>query len=177
MKPKRVFILATIVLILAGVFFWLKFEKTETENFSMNKVEDVATNTVLIEKPQIENNISTSTETPPATTTSLANPASTNCVKQGGELKIQTKEDGSQYGLCYFDDARACEEWAMFRGECPVGGMKTTGYDTQAQKYCAWLGGTTTTESDSMCTFNDGSTCLDSDLYLDACQKGDWPKK
>jgi putative hemolysin len=109
--------------------------------------------------------------------TSLANPASTNCEKQGGTLEIQTKEDGSQYGLCYFDDARACEEWAMLRGDCPVGGVKTTGYETVAQKYCAWLGGRTLSVSDAVCTFNDNSTCLDADLYLDACEKGGWPKK
>jgi putative hemolysin len=106
----------------------------------------------------------------------IANPASTNCLTQGGSLEIQTKEDGSQYGLCYFEDARACEEWAMLRGECPVGGVKTTGYDNLSQKYCAWLGGKTTAEDNSVCTFSDNSTCLNSDLYLDACQKGDWPK-
>lgn len=108
-------------------------------------------------------------------TNKIANPASTNCLSNGGRLEIKTKEDGSQYGLCYFDDARACEEWAMMRGECPIGGVKTTGYDNEAQKYCAWLGGKTTAEENSVCTFNDGSTCLNSDLYLDACQKGDWP--
>ena len=128
-------------------------------------------------KPEIEEPIlvATSTTTATATTTTLANPASTNCVNAGGSLEIQTKEDGSQYGLCYFDDARACEEWSMLRGDCPVGGVKTTGYDTTAQKYCAWLGGRTTTVADAVCTFKDNSSCLAADLYLGACQKGDWP--
>ncbi len=107
----------------------------------------------------------------------IANPASTNCLAKGGSLEIKTKEDGSQYGLCYFDDARACEEWALLRGECPIGGVKTTGYDNLAQKYCAWLGGQTVAEENSVCIFNDNSTCLNSDLYLDVCKKGDWPQK
>ena len=43
------------------------------------------------------------------TQTAIANPASTNCVDKGGQLKIQNKPDGSQYGLCYFEENRACE--------------------------------------------------------------------
>lgn len=111
------------------------------------------------------------------TTTTLANPASVNCATVGGTLEMQTKEDGSQYALCFFDDNRACEEWAMFNGDCPVGGVKTTGYDTTAQKYCAWLGGRTIAKPDAVCTFSDKSTCLAADLYLDACKKGEWAQK
>lgn len=114
-----------------------------------------------------------STKTTEEDTTSIANPASTNCVQQGGKSTIQTKEDGSQYSLCYFDDARACEEWAMFRGECPVGGVKTTGYDTIEQKYCAWVGGKTLAVANATCTFSDNSTCSVVDLYSGACRKGD----
>lgn len=145
-------------------------EKTYSES-EIKLLDDVVSSVIFTEKTQAINSIATSTELD--VTSSIANPASTNCTKQGGELKIQTKEDGSQYGLCYFDDDRACEEWAMLRGDCPVGGMKTTGYDTLAQKYCAWLGGRTTTAADSVCTFNDGSTCLDSDLYLGICESGE----
>lgn len=149
-------------------------EKTYSKE-EIKLLDDVVSSIIFTVTPQAINTITKNAEQ--ATSTSIANPASTNCAKQGGELRIQTKEDGSQYGLCYFDDARACEEWAMMRGDCPVGGMKTTGYDTLAQKYCAWLGGRTTTVADSVCTFKDGSTCLDADLYLGVCQKGDWPKK
>lgn len=101
----------------------------------------------------------------------MANPASINCKKQGGRLVIATKQDGSQYGLCYFDDNRACEEWPMLRGDCPVGGVKTTGYDTEAQKFCAWSGGSTLAVANAICIFKDGSTCLADDFYNDTCQK------
>ncbi len=51
----------------------------------------------------------------------LANPASQNCVTRGGMLRIERRPDGGQFGVCVFTDNYQCEEWAMFRGECPVG--------------------------------------------------------
>ena len=42
------------------------------------------------------------------------------------------RRDGGQYGICFFDDNRQCEEWALLRGDCPVGGLKVTGYITPA---------------------------------------------
>ncbi len=108
-----------------------------------------------------------------STSTTIANPASVNCKDKGGNSVIKTKPDGSQYSLCYFDDNRACEEWAMMRGECPVGGVKTTGYDTEAQSFCAWSGGSTFAVDNAVCTFKDGSKCLDQDFYIGICQKGE----
>lgn len=125
----------------------------------------------------IKSAVQTADKTLNATTTSnpgvvgLSNPASTNCVEKGGNLVIKTKEDGGQYGLCYFDDNRACEEWAMFRGECPVGGVKTTGYDTVDQMFCAWSGGKTLAEKDSKCTFSNGKVCATIDFYKGTCTK------
>ena len=109
--------------------------------------------------------------TPPASS-ALANPASVNCQQKGGQLNIAEKPDGSQYGLCYFGDNMACEEWAMFRGDCPVGGVKTTGYVTDAQKFCAWSGGKTLAVANAVCTFKDGSTCSDDAFYAGTCQPG-----
>jgi putative hemolysin len=107
---------------------------------------------------------------PPA---QLANPASANCVEQGGVLLISKRGDGGEFGLCNFEDNRACEEWALFRGECPVGGRKTTGFDTIDQKYCAWLGGETLAVVQSVCTFKDGSECSTIDLYNGKCVAGE----
>jgi putative hemolysin len=72
-------------------------------------------------------------QTPPTTAAtqppaaSLPNPASENCVKQGGTVSIQKNNDGSEYGLCVFPDGKQCEEWAMQRGECPMGGIAVAG--------------------------------------------------
>ncbi|MFA5870892.1 MAG: DUF333 domain-containing protein [Candidatus Paceibacterota bacterium] len=107
------------------------------------------------------------------TTTTIANPASVNCTKLGGNLKIEKRGDGGEYGLCYFEDNRACEEWALLRGDCPYGGRKTTGFDTIDQKYCAWLGGDTFAVENSVCIFKNGSTCPTIDLYNGTCSPRD----
>lgn len=101
--------------------------------------------------------------------TSLANPASVNCEKVGGTNKIMTMGNGGQYGLCYFEDNMACEEWALMRGECPVGGIKTTGYDNVQQSYCAWIGGKTLAVANSTCTLPDGKVCSTAALYNGTC--------
>ncbi len=101
----------------------------------------------------------------------MANPASTNCLKLGGNLVIEKRGDGGEYGLCFFEDNRACEEWALMHGDCPLGGRKTTGFDTIDQKYCAWLGGETLAVSNSICTFKDGSKCSTIDFYNGVCPK------
>lgn len=108
----------------------------------------------------------------PSPSTTLANPASVNCGKVGGKLFIQKDGTGNEYGLCDFGDNMQCEEWALYRGDCPVGGRKTTGFDTIQQKYCAWLGGQTFAVPNATCKFNDGSSCSDIALYNGTCQKG-----
>jgi putative hemolysin len=50
----------------------------------------------------------------------IANPASENCVKQGGTLEIRM-EAGGEVGYCHFADGSECEEWAFMRGECKPG--------------------------------------------------------
>ena len=101
--------------------------------------------------------------------TAIANPASVNCTKVGGNLVMQKDGSGGEYGLCSFEDNKACEEWALFRGDCPVGGRKTTGFDTIDQKYCAWRGGDTLAVKNSVCTFKNGSKCSTTDFYNGKC--------
>ena len=110
------------------------------------------------------------------TSPGMANPASVNCTKQGGTLEIETRGDDSQYGVCYFEDNRQCEEWALLRGDCPVGGLKITGYITPAAQYCAITGGTYTITGNSntdneqgTCTLKDGSVCDVWDYYNGKC--------
>jgi polar amino acid transport system substrate-binding protein len=101
--------------------------------------------------------------------TQIGNPASANCAKLGGNLVIEKRGDGGEYGLCYFEDNRACEEWSLFRGDCPSGGVKTTGFDTIDQKYCAWSGGETLAVPQSICTFKDGTKCSNEEFYNGKC--------
>lgn len=106
-------------------------------------------------------------EMPPVA--NMANPASVNCLELGGNLVSQTRGDGGEYNLCYFEDNRACEEWALSRGDCPRGGVKTTGFDTVAQKYCAWSGGETLAVPQAVCTFKNGSKCSVDEFYNGTC--------
>ena len=69
----------------------------------------------------------------------MPNPASVNCTKVGGSLKIESPSEGSM-GICYFQDGKQCEEWALFRGNCPVGGVDVTNL-TSAERHCAIRGG------------------------------------
>jgi Tol biopolymer transport system component/putative hemolysin len=109
----------------------------------------------------------------------IANPASENCVAQGGTVSIETRDDGGQYGICLFEDNRQCEEWALLRGDCPVGGLKVTGYLTPAAVYCAITGGEYTITGNSgaddeqgTCTFKDGSVCDVWEYYNGTCAPG-----
>jgi len=94
----------------------------------------------------------------PARRQRLANPASVHCLDAGGSLQIRTRPDSSQYGVCLFEDNRQCEEWALFRGECPVGGVKITGYESEPQVYCAITGGRVEMQSGD-CLLADGRRC------------------
>lgn len=100
------------------------------------------------------------TNTTETTGVGLANPASVNCKDKGGTLEIKEGKRG-QYGICYFEDNRQCEEWALMRGECPVGGLKITGYDNDAEIYCAITGGEVqgVGTATPMCKRIDGTLC------------------
>ena len=109
----------------------------------------------------------------------IANPASTNCINNGGTLKIQKGGGGGEYGICIFEDNRQCEEWALFRGECPIGGKKITGYVTPAAQFCVITGGsyditaqTNTEKEQGTCTFNNGKSCDVWDYYNGKCSRG-----
>ncbi len=116
-----------------------------------------------------------SAEKPAADTTAgvrLANPASKNCVDKGGTLAIEEDPTGGQFGVCNFPENHQCEEWALLRGECPVGGIRVTGFVTPASRFCGITGGkyattgqrNTSTETSS-CLLPNGETC-DADAYF-----------
>lgn len=105
----------------------------------------------------------------------LANPASTNCIQKGGKLVIEKRGDGGEYGICLFEDNRQCEEWALFRGECPVGGVKVNGYTTPEQIYCVIQGGKTikfdVVDNPQQCILLNGTVCDLQALFDGKCQK------
>lgn len=119
------------------------------------------------------------TQTTAESTAQIANPASENCITQGGTLTIEERGDLGQIGVCFFEDNRQCEEWALLRGECPVGGVKVTGYVTEAGRFCAITGGVYSVTADSaadpeqgICAFTDGSQCDAWEYYNGVCAAG-----
>lgn len=106
----------------------------------------------------------------------LANPASVNCTQQGGTLKIERRPDGGQFGVCVFTDNYQCEEWALFRGECPKTGLRVTGYVTPAGRYCAITGGRYlvvsapgATPEQGTCSLPNGKSCEADAYYAGTC--------
>lgn len=102
----------------------------------------------------------------PSAPAQRANPASQHCIAKGGTLSIQKNGTGGEYGVCGFVDNRQCEEWAMLRGQCPVGGIRVTGYVTAVARYCAITGGQYTvtgrsnlTDEQGVCVFASGTRC------------------
>jgi putative hemolysin len=72
----------------------------------------------------------------------LANPASENCVAKGGRHVTEPTPAG-EMGICLFEDNRQCEEWALLRGHCPVGGIHVAGFTSDEERHCAIRGGRT----------------------------------
>jgi putative hemolysin len=100
----------------------------------------------------------------------LSNPASEYCIKVGGELASKTRGDGGAYNVCNFPDNQSCEEWALYKRQCPLGGVKTIGYNTPEEIYCAQAGGKTKAAPNSNCSLPNGHTCSNSDFYNGKCQ-------
>lgn len=108
----------------------------------------------------------------------IANPASENCIARGGQVVIERNPRGGQFGVCAFPDNLQCEEWAMLRGECRVGGIRVTGYATSAARYCAITGGkysvtaaSNTPQEAGTCTFASGASCDAAAYFEGSCSK------
>ncbi|MBE0529929.1 MAG: DUF333 domain-containing protein [Rhodospirillales bacterium] len=99
--------------------------------------------------------------------TRIANPASVHCIDVGGQAITETRPDGSEFGVCLFEDNRQCGQWALFRGNCPIGGIRVAGFPSDAARYCAITGsafGIAGTQE--TCTTPNGTVC-DTVSYFD----------
>ena len=122
-------------------------------------------NSIVKNEPSQNNNKTQQSQTPKVKNNQgknigMANPASTNCIDKSGKIEIRRNKKG-EYGVCLFEDNRQCEEWALFRNQCPEGGLKITGYENDAEIYCAITGGQVEgvgTET-PMCKRFDGTYC------------------
>ena len=124
--------------------------------------------TALLVACSASGSVNQAQSTPTTNSAQLANPAAENCTKVGGTETIQTKPDGSQFGVCVFQNNQQCEEWALFRGNCPVGGVAITGYVTTAATFCAISGGQYTVTGNSAQSDEIGSCVLPGSVTCDA---------
>lgn len=51
----------------------------------------------------------------PNTTVGIPNPASVYCIEQGGQVNLQTDEQGNQYGICKLPNGQNIDEWTLYR--------------------------------------------------------------
>jgi len=116
-----------------------------------------------------EKRVINSQETTNANSTKLANPASTKCNQIGGTITMKTRGDGGQYGLCELESGMACEEWALYRGECPDEGINASLLDSEIQMYCVWIGGKLDNVNKNTCTLTTGKVCDTTELYNGSC--------
>ncbi len=157
MKKTNIYLILLFLVLVSALV--LIFNKQKINNNTENKEQltQEEKNKSFI-SPENQNK-----ETPPKETPSLPNPASQNCQEKGGKIIIKKDGSGGEYGICELGD-RACEEWTLFRGECPSpDGVKITNYTTEAEKFCALTGGTVNAEA-KICIKN-GKEC-DLDEYF-----------
>ena len=104
----------------------------------------------------------------------IANPASKQCVDEGGKLDIREEEDG-EVGYCIFPDGSECEEWTFFHGDCTPGGQESAGMPNPASKHCTDEGGKLEIREETdgavgYCIFPDGSECEEWEFYRGKCK-------
>lgn len=89
-----------------------------TTTLSANQLRDT-TSTVLVATSVTTTTLATKP------TLEIVNPASSYCIEHAGKLDIVDGADG-QMAYCILPGGVECEEWAYFRGECPVPKTTTT---------------------------------------------------
>lgn len=100
------------------------------------------------------------------------------CISNGGTVQEKQRGDGKEYKICLFNNNRQCEVESLLKGDCPINGLKVTGYITDAATYCVVTGGVykiTGMENNvenGDCTFFNGNVCNVWDLYNGKCEKG-----
>jgi len=110
-------------------------------------------------------------------TAGLANPASVNCGKVGGNVEIKKDAQGNEYGMCTFTNGTTCDEWALFRNEgCkPFTPVTTTaaaiGIANPASVNCGKIGATSVIMNNpdgsqyGVCKFPNGTSCEEWALF------------
>jgi putative hemolysin len=111
-----------------------------------------------------------STTTSPTKAEAVATAAYAKCIQNGGFVTTDRRGKTNFYNICNFADDMNCELYALYNGQCPVGGVHTVGYNTRPQVFCALRGGQPTGKNNGQCKMPDGKTCSTDSVYNDTCE-------
>lgn len=112
----------------------------------------------------------TTSNTTPTKAGAVASAAYSKCVQNGGFVTTARRGKSGYYQVCNFDDDMNCDLYALYSGQCPVGGVHTIGYSTTAQVYCALRGGKPQGNDNGQCKMPDGKVCSTASVYSGACE-------
>lgn len=107
----------------------------------------------------------------------MANPAAQNCARLGGTTEQMVRGTLGTTGICRLKSGRACEEWALMRGECPEEGVDEKPYATVEARYCVLRGGILsleagqTDERKGTCFLPESRSCGVEAYWLGQCPK------
>jgi putative hemolysin len=106
----------------------------------------------------------------------LANPASTNCIDNGGSEENRYGMDGGEWTVCTFSDGSACEEWSYLHGQCNNGQYMAFETDCQenngayqGHRIFGGFQGYDTSRFYHTCQYQHGSVCFEEDYYQGKC--------
>lgn len=105
----------------------------------------------------------------PATDALSSNPPSAYCAKLGGKSATEKRPDGVEIGVCTFESGLQCEEWALYRLQCPPGGVKIDAGMSSGARYCVLRGGKYSASGKGQCTFDTGRTCDVTEYFNGKC--------
>lgn len=100
----------------------------------------------------------------------LSNPPAEYCVKLGGKSMPEKRPDGVDIGVCTFESGLQCEEWALYRLQCPPGGVKVDAGMSPAARYCVLRGGKYSAAGKGQCTFDTGQRCEVAGYFTGKCE-------
>lgn len=98
----------------------------------------------------------------------VSSAAYAKCTSNGGFVTTARRGSGF-YNVCNFADDMNCELYALYAGQCPVGGVKTVGYSTTPQVFCALRGGHPQGSNNGQCKMPDGKVCSTDSVYQGTC--------
>lgn len=109
------------------------------------------------------------TSTTPTKAGAVASAAYAKCIDNGGFVTTVRRGTSGYYNVCNFADDMNCELYALYSGDCPVGGVHTIGYSTSPQVFCALRGGKPQGSENGQCKMPDGKTCSTDAVYKGTC--------